>query len=420
MSKSQKAVKSSPAKKKNGISRGAGTIFLALLLLFATLAGFYYFSNKPAPRSSSQPISAKQAEDADYRARSEQLQQIVDRVLAHGNVVVVDLQREEKQVPRQKVAGQIRWFSRNLYVEASAGVIGEKLKQQLALAVKEAGGEFIGTGSGQYHGQTVSRYDVGLRDRLGGEPLTIVSDRIYVMQALAKAPAALPRHKVNPASKGEIAVIIDDFGFRQDMIGAFAAIRRPFTFAVLPFKPYSRDAAAKALASGHQVILHLPMEPLSGIEPSETATTVKSGMTDSQIKTLIEQAVRDMPGVTGLNNHQGSKATADRATMEALMRVLKEKQWFFVDSRTHSRTVAAETARAGGVRSTENDLFLDGAADRAYIQKQFRTAGEMALKLGSVTVIGHARPATAEVFREIIPELEAKGIRFVFVSQLVR
>ena len=72
------------------------------------------------------------------------------------------------------------------------------------------------------------------------------------------------------------------------------------------------------------------------------------------------------------------------------------------------------------MKTTENDLFLDGMADVNYIKKQLRTAGEMAVRMGNVTVIGHARPTTAAALREMIPELEAKGIQFVFVSQLVR
>ena len=167
-------------------------------------------------------------------------------------------------------------------------------------------------------------------------------------------------------------------------------------------------------------MLHLPMEPMSGIEPSEAANTVRVGMTAGQLADLIDKATQSLPGIVGVNNHQGSKATADRRTMEAVMKVLKKKGLFFVDSRTNGRSVAAETARNEKVKTTENDIFIDGMADVAYVRKQLRAAGEMAMKVGSVTVIGHARPTTAAALREMIPELESRGIRFVFVSQLVR
>jgi polysaccharide deacetylase 2 family uncharacterized protein YibQ len=166
-------------------------------------------------------------------------------------------------------------------------------------------------------------------------------------------------------------------------------------------------------------MLHLPMEPLSGIDPSEISSTVKMDMDTAQVRELIDRATASLPGIIGINNHQGSRATADRKTMENVMKVLREKQLFFVDSRTHAKSVAADVARQQKIKTTENDLFLDGIADAAYVKKQLRTAGEMALRHGSITVIGHARPTTAAAMREVMPELEAKGIRFVFVSQLV-
>ena len=167
------------------------------------------------------------------------------------------------------------------------------------------------------------------------------------------------------------------------------------------------------------MILHLPMEPLSGIDSSELSSTVKIDMDMIQVRELVDRATASLPGIIGINNHQGSRATADRKTMENVMRVLREKQLFFVDSRTHAKSVAADVARQQKIKTTENDLFLDGIADVAYVKKQLRTAGEMALRQGSITVIGHARPTTAAAMREVMPELEAKGIRFVFVSQLV-
>ena len=167
-------------------------------------------------------------------------------------------------------------------------------------------------------------------------------------------------------------------------------------------------------------MLHLPMEPLSGIEPSEANQTIKVGMDGEQVRELIERASAGLTGIIGVNNHQGSRATADQQTMDRVMRVLKEKQLFFVDSRTHARSLAADAARRQKLKTSENDLFLDGIADVAYVKKQLRIAGEMALRMGSITVIGHARPTTAAALREVMPELEAKGIRFVFVSQLVR
>ena len=405
-------------KKRTGNSGGAGLILLALLIVLSSAAYFAFQESIATPPSSGSPPDAKN--EADFHSRCDAMHAAVDKVLSAQSLLVSDVRQEQKEVNRQNQSGKIRWNAKSTLIESTDAISTEEIKRALETGLKPLAGAVIAVAPDRYHGYSVTRFDVGFQDQLGGGPLTIISDRLYVVKAERKPAAAGTRQKTNKTNKGEIAIVIDDFGYRQDMIAEFAAIRRPFTFAVIPFKAYSKDAAAKGLASGHQVMLHLPMEPMSGIEPSEAANTVRVGMNAGQLAELIDKATRSLPGIIGVNNHQGSKATADRRTMEAVMKVLKKKGLFFVDSRTNGRSVAAETARNEKVKTTENDIFIDGMADVAYVRKQLRAAGEMAMKVGSVTVIGHARPTTAAALREMIPELESRGIRFVFVSQLVR
>lgn len=401
----------------------AGTILLALLLVFAVAAAGVLYLRQPD--SAKQNVAASSIgnpgkKDADFNSRCDEMHAVIDRVLSEQNMVVADDRRDTRENARKNNEGKILWNARSLLMESTGGLSAETVRRGLETVVKKAGGSIIVVEPDKYHGFSVTRIDVGFKDQLGGGPLTIISDRLYIVNETVRKTATVPRQKTNLEHKGEIALIIDDFGYRQDMVVEFAAIRRPFTFAVIPFKSFSKAAAAKGLASGHQVMLHLPMEPLSGLDAAEAPTTVRVGMSAAQIRELIEKSTASLPGVSGVNNHQGSKATADRKTMEDTMKILKEKTLFFVDSRTNGQSVAAEIARRDKVKTAENDLFIDGIAEVAYVKKQLRAAGELALRMGSITVIGHARPATAVALREMIPELEDRGIRFVFVSQLVR
>lgn len=419
MSNWQKPGSKSPKKHKE--KRGAGAVLLALLLILAFVAGAFAFFRQPdsAPKSGSIPQVSIVDGKADFNPRCDSLHVAVDKAIASQNLIVSDVNREAKEALRQRNEGKILWNARSILIEGSGDGAAARLKRALEESIKASGGVVLAMEADHYHGFAVTRIDVGFEDQLGGGPLTIISDRLYIAESQKKLDNVV-RPKPRGDHKGEIALIIDDFGYRQDMIGEFASLRKPFTFAVIPFKPYSKEATAKALATGHQAILHLPMEPMSGTDPAEATITVQQGMNGTQIRELIDRATASLPGIIGVNNHQGSKATSDKRTMELVMRVLRDKSMFFVDSRTSGQSVAAETARREKVKTTENDLFLDGMADTAYIKKQLRTAGDMALKMGSVTVIGHARPTTIVALREIIPELEAKGVKFVFVSQLVR
>ena len=143
-------------------------------------------------------------------------------------------------------------------------------------------------------------------------------------------------------------------------------------------------------------------------------------MSDSEIKEVTQKAIHSIPGLIGVNNHQGSRATADRRVMKAVLGELKGNSLFFFDSRTSSQSVGTETARQMGIRTEENQLFIDNTDEVSAVKAKLRTAQDMAIKYGSVIVIGHARMNTAIAVSEMVAELEAKGIQLVFLSQMVK
>jgi polysaccharide deacetylase 2 family uncharacterized protein YibQ len=403
--------------------RGAASLIVLLLVLALAAAGaaYLYFADGRQPYKGNSTSGSSSKSDADYIQKSKQIHAAVDKALTAHGVTVSDIREESKAADREKGQGKILWHTRRILLDTHelADPSADGVKKVLESALKSSDATILAIEADQYHGFPVKRIDIGWKDKLGGDVLTIITERLYVVET-PKKTSSVPRKKANPANKAEIAVVIDDFGYNIDVVNEFIQIKKPITFAVLPFKQYSKDAASKALASGQQVMLHMPMEPLSGADPEENANTLHGGMTSAQMKELLEKELQSLPGVTGINNHQGSKATADPRAMALFMQTLKARKLFFVDSRTNGQSVAADAARKEGIRATDNDLFLDGIHDEAYVKKQLRTAGELALRYGSVTVIGHARLTTAAALRQMIPELEAKGIRFVFVSQLVR
>ncbi len=395
-----------------------------LLLLLVLGAVLYYMNNdtpEKKPRETVAPPSQQQlytvektgaGSVADYTATAQRVHAAVDSGLAGAKLAARNVQEGRREVPRTAVEGAIRWHARQLLV--SGDVQADAVKQALAPRLQGSGGVVLATEADTYQGQSTTRIDVGIRDTLAGDPLTIVTDRIFV---------PLPRKPDAPAPKlsgsGRLALIIDDFGYSPDTIAAYAAMPVPITFSVLPYRPYSNEAAAKALSSGHQVMLHLPMEPLSAAEQSE-ASTITVAMSDQEIRDMTAKAIKAVPGLIGVNNHQGSRATADSRVMRATLAVIKANNLFFVDSRTNGHSVAAETSRQMGLRTGSNDIFLDGQSDIAYIKGQLWAAARMAARNGSAIAIGHARPNTVVALREAIPEVEAAGIKFIFASQLVK
>lgn len=237
----------------------------------------------------------------------------------------------------------------------------------------------------------------------------------------AAAPAkAVPAPKPNTPSavKGRLAVVIDDAGRDLESQHVYESLGIPLTLAVMPNQVHTRDAAISWHAHGMPAILHQPMESVSGtgMEPKVILTS----MSDEAIRSLLKDSLSQVPEAVGINNHQGSKATIDRRTMDVVMNELHHRHLFFFDSRTNSTTAADAAAAAYGVPYVRNDLFVDNEADVAAISAMIREAAKRAQKYGTYVIIGHCRPKTAEAFRQMVPQLEKEGIQFVYVSSLAK
>lgn len=219
--------------------------------------------------------------------------------------------------------------------------------------------------------------------------------------------------------KGKLAILLDDLGSDRAAADAIFALHVPLTISVLPYHAHSNEIAQQARQHGCEVMLHLPMESVANQSPEQQE--LRSGLSQAQVKAAVEKMLDDVPEADGVNNHQGSQATADAALMQTLMRVLKEEGVFYVDSRTTASTVAYETARREGVRAGfRNVPFLDDDPDKAAIKRQLRIALEGAKQKGEAIAIGHPHAATLAALREMLPEARKDGIQLVFVSELVR
>ena len=228
-------------------------------------------------------------------------------------------------------------------------------------------------------------------------------------------------HEVPPSEQAKdarLAIIIDDLGNDRAAADAIFALQCPITVSVLPNHPKSMEIAQEAHRRGYQIMLHLPMESIGNERPE--AQELRPGMSASEVSTLVDNLLQAVPDVAGVNNHQGSHSTADATLMDELMPVLRERNLFYVDSRTTAATVAYDSARRIGVRSGfRNVPFLDDVAEVGAVRKQLQLALRDARKKGDAIAIGHPHPATLQALREVLPEAKLQGVRLVFVSEVV-
>lgn len=215
-----------------------------------------------------------------------------------------------------------------------------------------------------------------------------------------------------------LAIVIDDWGYDWAAADDMLALPEPITVAVIPFLPRSISHAIRAKERGHEVILHLPMEPLDpSLDPHHL--TIGSALGDAEVAERVEKAIGAVPGIVGVNNHMGSKGTADPRVVRTVLEVVKRHGLFFVDSRTSNRSVVPAMAKAVGIPFGVNSTFLDNRDDVAYVKQQLELAAKRAKERGAAIAIGHVRKATARAIRELLPALEKQGIRLVRLSQVI-
>ena len=218
---------------------------------------------------------------------------------------------------------------------------------------------------------------------------------------------------------GTIVLIIDDFGYRNDLISdGFLELEVPITCAIIPGHSQSQKFAKKALNAGKEVIIHMPMES-SVATSGEEEYKIKIGMTSEEIEWRINEVLNEIPEAVGMNNHQGSRATADSKIMSVVASVLKNRDKFFLDSRTVSNTVGEKSMRAIGVPTASRHVFLDNDSSIDKISTQLDELAAFAKKRGLGIGIGHARPNTLKVLQDKVPELLKVGYKFEFVSNAV-
>lgn len=244
----------------------------------------------------------------------------------------------------------------------------------------------------------------------------------HTITAVAEPARVARRPRPSAGQELKAAILIDDLGYDNAISGELFALRYPLNVSVLPGLPHSVEMAEQAHRHGFEVLLHLPMEPLDEVGNHLEPHMLKVGMAPSEVQQIVEKDLAAVPHLAGVNNHQGSRATADPALMDAVMRLLRARGLFFVDSRTTADSVAYDVARRDGVRASYRTVFLDGPQGEPTREYALEKLGRFERKVkeeGWGLAIGHPHHTTLEALREFLPQLERRGIRLVYLSDLV-
>ncbi|MBB4285459.1 divergent polysaccharide deacetylase family protein [Roseospira goensis] len=227
------------------------------------------------------------------------------------------------------------------------------------------------------------------------------------------------RNVAHPGRRPMVAVVIDDLGLDRDRTARVSALPGPLTLSFMAYAEALPAQARAGRAFGHELMLHMPMQPSSAqVNPGPGALLV--GQSAGEIRRRLERALAAFSGYVGLNNHMGSRFTADTAGMHVVMDMARRRELLFLDSRTTGASVAPRLAPAAGVPFLERTVFLDHDPARAAVDRQLTVLERLAVQHGHAIAIGHPRDATIAALAAWIEPARARGLALVPASAVAR
>lgn len=215
-----------------------------------------------------------------------------------------------------------------------------------------------------------------------------------------------------------ISIVIDDMGNNLNAGKLIAELPGPVTCSIMPFRPFAKILATYCHNHLKPVIVHVPMQADDGADMGAGGLSVT--MSRAQINTTLRHDIDSIPFRVGINNHMGSRLTADNAAMDAVMQTLKSLKLFYLDSMTSPKSIAEKVALENKVPTNNRDIFLDDNLNTGYISTQFQALIRRAKEKGYAIAIGHPHALTIAYLKYAIPRLALHHVALVPLQQLMR
>jgi uncharacterized protein len=219
-------------------------------------------------------------------------------------------------------------------------------------------------------------------------------------------------------ARPRVAIVFEHAGPSLTDLAPIYAMHLPFGLGIFPKMRYSAQIAREAAQHGLIPMLHLPMEARHPPDMGAVPGAVWVRMTDAEIQAVVKEDLASVPGVVGVSNHAGSRATADRRVMLAVLRTVKANGLWFEENRTTIASVASDVASQLGMPVVLVTTYLDDPP--VDIERKARALIETAKRQGTAIAVAHITTGTPQIVRRLLPEFDRAGIVFVPVPELLR
>ena len=334
-----------------------------------------------------------------FLERAQEVEQLVFAQLSRMEIPQQAIQKRREEMRK----GKRVWTSARWEITLPSGVDAGKVTSQLVEGIGEIPA-----------GVTLAASKV----QDGAAAVAVKVDDLLTLYLIFRPPVVAPPKPL--PSRPRIAIVVDDLGLDKQVAEELLRLEAPLTFSILPFQPHSRRIAKLAHAQGKEIILHLPMEPRGFPlkDPGEGGLFVTMGET----KELARQLKKDLdavPYISGANNHMGSRFMEHEAVVRVVLKELKNRGLFFLDSGTTDRSMGHQVARELSLKTAARDVFLDNETGPKDMEAQLNQLMRIARSRGKAIGIGHPYPTTVAALKRMIAKIQKAGIKIVPLSQVL-
>lgn len=223
------------------------------------------------------------------------------------------------------------------------------------------------------------------------------------------------------STSAKMAVIVSDFGFKANETSVeFLSFPEPLTVSLVSTRKMSTWTAQIANEYKKEIIIQLPMEPLSAPFRHYKKEVLMIHYPPDKIKSMIDDARESIPYYAGFSNLCGDRVIDDSQVMKTILTEMKKNHAYFLIDPVSRESTAETVARTLAVPYRTIEISLDSTGSTsASIGDTLRHAAMIAHKTGSVVVQGRATKQFITSLKNQLPYLRQNGIRLVYASEVM-
>ncbi len=193
----------------------------------------------------------------------------------------------------------------------------------------------------------------------------------------------------------------------------------PVSLAFTPYGEALQEWVAQARASGHEVLLELPMEPYDYPENDPGPHALLTSLSAEENTDRLEWLLSRFSGYAGVINFFGGKFSTAETALGPVMAELKGRGLMIVDNQSASRSKISDIAKQIDLPFVSATSQLDTDLTAAGIDAKLADLEKKAVAEGFAAAVGSPFPLTIERINLWTEQLNAKGIILVPVTALI-